>query len=127
MPAIVGTEHGTEVWKDGQSVTVSGAEGEIGFVYDGKTNFDVQRTNLKDLTRPRTQVMMNITNPEEAFSLSFIPNDGVGLAREGFIISNSIKMSSAVAGSDNFAWMNCPSFSANSCRICSRFYAHQFF
>ena len=67
VPAIVGTERGTEVLKDGQVVTVSCAEGEIGFVYDGKLNFDVQRTNLKDLARPRTKVMMNVGNPEEAF------------------------------------------------------------
>ena len=92
VPALVGTEHGTEVLKDGQIVTVSCAEGEIGFVYDGKLNFDVQHTNLKSLTRPRTKVMMNVGNPEEAFFLSFIPNDGVGLAREEFIISNYIKV-----------------------------------
>jgi pyruvate,water dikinase len=92
VPAIVGTEHGTELLKDGQTVTVSCAEGDLGFVYDGRLQFDVQRTNLKSLTRPRTQVMMNVGNPEEALSLSFIPNDGVGLAREEFIISNYIKV-----------------------------------
>ena len=92
VPAIVGTEHGTEVLKDGQMVTVSCAEGDTGFVYDGKLGFDVQRSNLKDLERPRTKVMMNVANPEEALSLSFIPNDGVGLAREEFIISNYIKV-----------------------------------
>ena len=92
VPAIVGTEHGTEVLKDGQMVTVSCAEGDTGFVYDGKLGFDVQRSNLKDLERPRTKVMMNVANPEEAISLSFIPNDGVGLAREEFIISNYIKV-----------------------------------
>jgi len=92
VPAIVGTEHGTELLKDGQTVTVSCAEGDMGFVYDGRLQFDVQRTNLKSLPRPRTRVMMNVGNPEEAFSLSFIPNDGVGLAREEFIISNYIKV-----------------------------------
>ena len=92
VPAIVGTEHGTEVLKDGQMVTVSCAEGDTGFVYDGKLGFDVQRSNLKDLERPRTKVMLNVANPEEALSLSFIPNDGVGLAREEFIISNYIKV-----------------------------------
>jgi pyruvate,water dikinase len=91
VPAIVGTEHGTEVLKDGQMVTVSCAEGDTGFVYEGKLPFDVQRTDLKDLARPRTKVMMNVGNPEEAFSLSFIPNDGVGLAREEFIITTYIK------------------------------------
>lgn len=92
VPAIVGTEHGTELLKDGQVVTVSCAEGDTGFVYDGKLGFDVQRTKLNDLARPRTKVMMNVGNPEEAFSLSFIPNDGVGLAREEFIITNYIKV-----------------------------------
>ena len=92
VPAIVGTEHGTEVLKDGQVVTVSCAEGDTGFVYEGRLQFEVQRTNLKDLSRPRTKVMMNVGNPEEAFSLSFIPSDGVGLAREEFIITTYIKI-----------------------------------
>ena len=92
VPAIVGTEHGTEILCNGQTVTVSCAEGDIGFVYEGKLSFEVERTNLKDLARPRTKVMMNVANPEEVFTLSFIPNDGVGLAREEFIISNYIKV-----------------------------------
>ncbi len=92
VPAIVGTEHGTELLKDGQMVTMSCAEGDAGFVYDGRLEFDVQRTRLADLSRPRTKVMMNVANPEEAFSLSFIPNDGVGLAREEFIITSYIKV-----------------------------------
>jgi pyruvate,water dikinase len=91
VPAIVGTERGTETLKDGQLVTVSCAEGDTGFVYEGKLLFDVEKTNLKNLARPRTQIMMNIGNPQEAFALSFIPNDGVGLAREEFIISNYVK------------------------------------
>jgi pyruvate,water dikinase len=91
VPAIVGTEHGTERLRDGQLVTVSCAEGDTGFVYDGKLPFDVQRTQLAELARPRTKVLMNVGNPEEAFSLSFIPNDGVGLAREEFIITTYIK------------------------------------
>jgi pyruvate,water dikinase len=73
-------------------VTVSCAEGDTGFVYEGKLPFDVQRTNLRELQRPRTKVMMNIGNPEEALALSFIPNDGVGLAREEFIITTYIKV-----------------------------------
>jgi pyruvate,water dikinase len=91
VPAIVGTEHGTERLKDGQMVTVSCAEGDVGFVYEGRLEFELQRSNLIDLARPRTKVMMNVGNPEEAFALSFIPNDGVGLAREEFIITNYIK------------------------------------
>jgi pyruvate,water dikinase len=91
LAAVVGTEKGTEMLKDGQMVTVSGAEGDIGVVYEGKLAFDVDRVILKGLQRPKTTVMMNVGNPEEAFSLSLIPNDGVGLARVEFIISTYIK------------------------------------
>ena len=92
VPAIVGTEHGTEVLKEGQVVTISCAEGDTGTVYEGKLPFEVQQTNIKDLQRPRTKVMMNLANPEEAFALSFLPNDGVGLARMEFIINTYIKV-----------------------------------
>ncbi|WP_447962699.1 phosphoenolpyruvate synthase [Nitrospira sp. Ecomares 2.1] len=92
LPAIVGAERATEALKDEQSVTVSCAEGDTGFVYEGRLPFDVERVSLKNLTHPRTKIMMNVGNPEEAFSLSFIPNEGVGLAREEFIISTFIKI-----------------------------------
>ncbi len=91
LPAVVGTENGTESLSDGQLVTVSCAEGEAGYVYDGLLRFDVERTDLRGRERPRTEIMMNVANPEEAFRLSFLPNDGVGLAREEFIISTYIK------------------------------------
>jgi pyruvate,water dikinase len=92
LPAIVGAERATEVLKDGQEITVSCAEGETGFVYEGSLPFDIDRIDLKGMGRPRTEVMMNVANPQEAFGLSFIPNDGVGLAREEFIISNTIQI-----------------------------------
>jgi pyruvate,water dikinase len=92
VPAVVGTEHGTEALKDGQMVTVSCAEGDTGFVYEGALPFEVERTDLKSLGKPRTKVMMNLANPEEAFALSFIPNDGVGLTRMEFIINTYIKI-----------------------------------
>lgn len=92
VPAIVGTERGTEALIDGQMVTVSCAEGDTGFVYEGALPFDVERTDLTTLGHPRTKVMMNLANPEEAFSLSFIPNDGVGLARMEFIVTTYIKI-----------------------------------
>ncbi|MEK7852123.1 MAG: phosphoenolpyruvate synthase, partial [Deltaproteobacteria bacterium] len=92
IPAIVGTSTGTEVIKSGAEVTISCAEGDSGFVYEGKLPFHVEKTELGGLKRPRTKIMMNIGNPEEAFSLSFIPNDGVGLARLEFIINNYIKV-----------------------------------
>jgi pyruvate,water dikinase len=92
VPAVVGTEHGTDILRDGHVVTVSCAEGETGLVYDGALPFTVERVLLKEVPRPTTRVMLNIGNPEEAFALSFLPNDGVGLAREEFIISNTIKV-----------------------------------
>jgi len=92
LPAVVGTERATEILRDGQPVTVSCAEGDTGFVYEGLLPFEVERQSLAHLERPHTKIMMNVGNPEEAFRLSFLPNDGVGLAREEFIISNSIKI-----------------------------------
>ncbi len=92
LAAIVGTERGTDELKDGQVVTISCAEGDTGFVYEGKLPFEIERVNLKGLKRPKTKIMLNVGNPEEAFGLSFIPNDGVGLAREEFIISTYIKI-----------------------------------
>jgi pyruvate,water dikinase len=90
VPAIVGTETGTTALSTGQVVTVSCAEGDTGFVYDGAHAFEVERVDLSALERPRTHIMMNVANPDEAFALSFIPNDGVGLARLEFIINNTI-------------------------------------
>ena len=92
LPAIVGTENGTEKLYDDEVVTVSCAEGDTGFVYRGALPYDVDKISLETLPRPRTKVMMNVGNPNEAFRLSFLPNDGVGLAREEFIISNFIKI-----------------------------------
>jgi pyruvate,water dikinase len=90
--SIVGTGDATEKIRDGQNVTVSCAEGEVGHVYDHLLPFRVDRIQLTDLTRPRTKIMMNLGNPDEAFALCRIPNDGVGLARMEFIISNYIKI-----------------------------------
>ncbi len=90
VPAIVGTETGTASLTDGQPVTVSCAEGDTGFVYDGMLPFSVEHTDLGSIRRPHTKIMMNVGNPDEAFALSFIPNDGIGLARIEFIISNAI-------------------------------------
>jgi pyruvate,water dikinase len=92
LPAIVGTNNGTEVLRTDQEVTVSCAEGETGHVYDGLLEFDVRRVNLQQLKRPRTKIMMNVGNPEEALRLAAVPNDGVGLAREEFIITTYVKV-----------------------------------
>jgi pyruvate,water dikinase len=92
VPAVVGTEDGTGRIHDGQMVTVSCAEGDVGYVYNGRMAFEVEAIDLRGLRRPRTKVMMNVGNPEEAFTLAMTPNDGVGLAREEFIISSYIKI-----------------------------------
>ncbi|MEY3895960.1 MAG: Phosphoenolpyruvate synthase [Verrucomicrobiota bacterium] len=92
VPAIVGVERDVDALADGRMVTVSCAEGDAGFVYDGELPFEIKQTNLKDLSRPATRVMLTLANPDEAFGLSFLPNDGVGLARMEFIVSNHIKI-----------------------------------
>lgn len=92
VPCIVGTETGTALLRTGQPVTVSCAEGEVGTVYDGALPFTRQTLNIENLPRPRTKIMLNVGNPDQAFSLSFLPNDGVGLAREEFIISSTIQV-----------------------------------
>jgi pyruvate,water dikinase len=92
IPAVVGTGSATEKIKDGQEVTVSCAEGDMGIVYEGRLPFRVEQISLKDLSRPKTEIMMNLGNPEEAFAASMIPNDGVGLARLEFIINGFIKI-----------------------------------
>jgi len=92
IPCIVGTMKGTDVLKTSQNVTVSCAEGEQGFVYEGLLKFKVEKTDLKTIPKTRTKIMMNVGNPEQAFETSFLPNDGVGLAREEFIITTYIKI-----------------------------------
>lgn len=92
VPCVVGTGIATKKLKNGSMVTVSCAEGEIGKVYDGKLSFFIRKIDLRKLPRPKTKVMMNVGNPYTALSFSFIPNDGVGLAREEFIINSYIKV-----------------------------------
>jgi len=92
IPAIVGCGNSTDILKTGQEVTVSCAEGESGQVYTGLLPYEINEIPLENLPRTHTKIMMNVGNPEEAFSLSAIPNDGVGLARLEFIIANHIKV-----------------------------------
>jgi pyruvate, water dikinase len=92
IPAIVGCEDATFVLKTGQEITVSCAEGEEGRVYRGLLPFEVQEVLLENLPSTKTQILMNVGNPQEAFGLAAIPNDGVGLARLEFIIANQIKI-----------------------------------
>jgi len=92
IPCIVGTADASRKIKTGQEITVSCAEGDMGFVYQGKLDFKINKTSVKNLCRPKTKIMMNIGSPDIAFTSSFIPNDGVGLAREEFIINDVIKI-----------------------------------
>ena len=91
IPAVVGARKATDSIRTGDPLTVSCAEGDVGKVYAGALAFEVHRTDLSHLRRPRTRIMVNLGNPELAFETSFIPNDGVGLARMEFIITEYIK------------------------------------
>ncbi|HJT95479.1 MAG TPA: phosphoenolpyruvate synthase [Mycobacterium sp.] len=91
IPAVVGTGDATIRVATGQVVTVSCAEGDTGRVYEGEVPFQVDRTESAELARPATEILVNLGNPDLAFKTSFLPNDGVGLARMEFIISESIK------------------------------------
>jgi pyruvate,water dikinase len=92
VPAVVGAGNATEILENGKEITVSCAEGERGYVYEGKIEFEVEEFDLKDLPKTKTPIMMNVASPEGAFDFSFLPNAGVGLAREEFIINNYISI-----------------------------------
>ncbi|MDJ0843350.1 phosphoenolpyruvate synthase [Crocosphaera sp.] len=91
IPAIVGCGDATDKIKTRQEVTVCCAEGDEGRVYEGLLPFEIEETPLDNLPTTRTQILMNVGNPEKAFSLANIPAQGVGLARLEFIIANHIK------------------------------------
>ena len=90
IPCVIGTGDGDEVIKTGQEITVSCCEGETGYVYNGLLKFRVETLNLDEIPKTRTRIMMNVGIPEQAFGQGMIPNDGVGLAREEFIINSHI-------------------------------------
>lgn len=92
IPAVVGTGNATKTLKDGQEITLSSAEGDAGYVYEGQLEFDVHETDLSDLPDPKTNVMLNLATPESAFKWWKLPVKGIGLARMEFIISNHIKI-----------------------------------
>ncbi len=92
VPCVVGTEKATEILTTGKEVTVSCSQGEVGQVYEGLIPFTKETISLGDIKRPKTKIMLNVGNPEQAFALASLPNDGVGLAREEFIISSFIKV-----------------------------------
>jgi pyruvate,water dikinase len=90
VPAIVGCEDATEVIKDGQPITASCCEGDTGVVYDGLLPFEVQTIQLDNMPTIPVKIAMNVGNPQLAFDFAQLPNEGVGLARLEFIISNTI-------------------------------------
>lgn len=92
IPCVVGTGNASEIIHDGQDITVACTGNDEGYVYEGLLEFEVERTDIENLERPKTKMMMNIGSPEHAFAYSLIPNDGVGLAREEFIINDHIKI-----------------------------------
>ena len=92
VPVIVGSETGTKTIKSGQEITIDCSQGEQGKVYEGIIPFTIKKTDLSNIPATKTKILMNVGEPSNAFTLSFTPNDGVGLAREEFIIINSIKV-----------------------------------
>ena len=92
IPCVVGTGNGTEKIAPGDPVTVDCSLGSDGLVYKGLLEFAVNELNLAEIPRPKTKITMNLASPEQAFEKSFIPNDGVGLAREEFIINSYIRI-----------------------------------
>jgi pyruvate,water dikinase len=87
VPALVGTERATVVLADGDTITLSCAEGETGRVYPGALRFDVEEIDPATLPRPRTQILLNAGNPEHSLRQSLLPSDGVGLARMEFVFA----------------------------------------
>ena len=90
LPCIVGSGNATEILRDGTEVTVCCAEGSEGRVYAGKLEFEIERVDFSSVPQTQTKVMFNVADPEQAFTLSMMPNDGVGLVRIEFIIANHI-------------------------------------
>ncbi|HEY9787153.1 MAG TPA: phosphoenolpyruvate synthase, partial [Candidatus Obscuribacterales bacterium] len=92
IPCVVGTERATELLQLGQEITVSCAQGDSGIVYDGILQVTRSELHLDELPRTRTRIYLNLGNPEKAFQLSSLPVDGVGLARQEFIIADQVKV-----------------------------------
>ncbi len=92
IPAIIGTSDATSIINDDQMITVDSSHSAIGYVYEGSLPYTISKTKLGILPKPRVPVLLNIADPDRAYSLSFLPVAGVGLARVEFIISNAIKV-----------------------------------
>lgn len=92
LPCIVGTNDATHAIETGKNITISCAEGEKGLVYEGLLKYKVEKTDVQKAPKPKTKVMINVGYPDEAYELSFLPSDGVGLAREEFIVTEHIRI-----------------------------------
>ncbi|MBW4661454.1 MAG: phosphoenolpyruvate synthase [Drouetiella hepatica Uher 2000/2452] len=92
IPAVVGCGDAIETLQDGQEITVSCADSDEGKIYAGLLPYEVEELHLDELPQIRTKILMNVGNPQEAFSLAALPSNGVGLARSEFIIANQIKV-----------------------------------
>src|SRR3989339_140130 len=92
VPCVVGAASARQVLKTGRPITVSCAEGDEGYIYAGILPFEVKKIDIKTKIKTKTKIMMNVGDPDNAFALSFLPNDGVGLAREEFIFTNFIRI-----------------------------------
>ena len=92
VPCLVGAKNARKLLKTGKKITVSCSEGDEGVVYNGILPFEVKKTEIKEVPKTKTKIMMNVGDPDNAFALSFLPNDGVGLAREEFIFTNFIRI-----------------------------------
>ncbi len=92
IPAVVGCDHATTALKTGEIVTVCCAEGNVGRIYAGKIAVTKTSSDVSAMARPATHLMVNLGNPDIAFQTSFLPNDGVGLARMEFIVAEHIKV-----------------------------------
>jgi pyruvate,water dikinase len=92
VPCVVGAKGARKILKTGKPITVSCAEGDEGYIYNGILPFEVKRTTIDKVAKTKTKIMMNVGDPDNAFALSFLPNDGVGLAREEFIFTNFIRI-----------------------------------
>jgi pyruvate, water dikinase len=97
VPVIVGSNNGTDKIKTGNKITVDCTQGSKGRVFDGIIEYETKRYNLKKIPKIKTKIMLNIGTPESAFKNSFLPNDGVGLARQEFIVAEKVKIHPLIA------------------------------
>jgi len=92
ITCIVGATNCTQILKNNELVTASCVEGETGYIYEGKLDYEIIKTKISDLPKIKTKIMMNVASPDQAYKIARIPNSGVGLAREEFIINNFIQV-----------------------------------